>query len=108
MDSYQQYTLKKHLELQGMENLVPLVNGQVDNNTLLEAIQEKLLEKDDLYQQMLSQATMMLEQGMNIEESYKTMLEARKKYALFHPHYQLINRLINNEDGPSEGCGCNN
>lgn len=108
VELYQQYTLKTHLQLQGMEDLVYLVNDQIENNTLLEAVKEKILAKDSLYQQMLRQATIVLEQGIDIGESYKTMLEIREKYALLHPDYQLINQLINNQDELLGDCGCNN
>jgi len=105
---YRQYTLKTYLELQGMEDLIPLIDAQIEINTLLEAIKEKVLEKDSLYQQMLRQTAIMLEQGVDIRESYKTMLEIREEHALLHPHYQLINQLINNENRPLGDCGCNN
>jgi len=108
VDSYRQYILKQYLEMQGMEDLVALVDAQVDNDTLRGALQEKILERDNLYQQMLMQVANMLENGIDIGESYETMLEIRKEYALLHPHYQLINQLIEDTEAPLGDCGCNN
>ncbi|WP_079504722.1 hypothetical protein [Mesobacillus jeotgali] len=105
MDNFQINSLRNYFLQENMHDIARLVDTGTDLNTVGELLLQRLLQEDQIYQDLLRR---MGEMDQAARAAYEQILQIKEEQIMFHPAYQFLNRLITYENQEvMEDCGCN-
>lgn len=107
MDQFRMNSLRNYLLQQNMQDLARLVDTGTNPETIGVLLLQRLLQEDQIYQELLIR---MEEMDEAARAAYEQILQIKEQQILMHPAYQFFNRLLIQNNPAAEAvddCGCN-